>query len=253
MSVVLQDLTPICAKIVAQVANNKTLAALSGAWFWKNNNAKDLDGNGKVKSTGIKLNDQASKSKWNDTGSDAAASTESEFNKISIGVNGGTNGMPDRWRYYKNNVKNVLDGGNPYESMRSVLSRVGITTVTGKNYTQQFGMTLATHQVVRIGGNSTTSNLMADTSADLAETPDGADLTAEQESRLWNQAQPLFDKLKQSNEESAMWIPDLRDASLLAGAVAALSSRLRPCKRLTNMYSVSAKYRELILVRKFAR
>lgn len=83
-------------------------------------------------------------------------------------------------------------------------------------------MTLATHQVVKIGGNSTASNLMADTSADLAETPDGADLTAEQESQLWNQAQPLFDKLKESNEESAMWIPDLRDASLLAGAVAAV-------------------------------
>lgn len=57
----------------------------------------------------------------------------------------------------------------------------------------------------------------------LTETPDGEDLTAEQEAQLWSEAQSLFDQLKQSSEETcAMWIPSLQGPSLLAGATAAV-------------------------------
>jgi VCBS repeat-containing protein len=55
----------------------------------------------------------------------------------------------------------------------------------------------------------------------LSVTPDGPDLTTEQVSQLWAQAEPLLKQLKQSTEEkSAMWIPNIgQTAGLLVGAV----------------------------------
>jgi hypothetical protein len=167
------------------------------------------------------LNDQASKIKWSDNA--VPDTQESEFKKISAGV--GAADPEGRWDFYKNNVSELLKGGNPYESMRAVLARVGVTTVTGQNYNQQFGITLATHKPVEIVGSKST-NLMAATGEALSETPDGPDLTAEQEAQLWAQAEPLFEQLKQTSEEtSAMWIPDIRpDAGFLVGAAVAVAA-----------------------------
>jgi hypothetical protein len=75
---------------------------------------------------------------------------------------------------------------------------------------------------VPIDDGKSTSHLMAATGEAVIETPDGSDLTAEQDAQLWAEAQPLFDQLKISNEDCAMWIPDLRDTRLLAGAAAAV-------------------------------
>jgi VCBS repeat-containing protein len=75
-----------------------------------------------------------------------------------------------------------------------------------------------------VGGGS--NNLMAATGEVLVETPDGPDLTAEQQAQLWAQAEPLLAQLKQSTEEeSAMFIPDIGPATgLLLGAAVAVGA-----------------------------
>ncbi len=145
--------------------------------------------------------------------------------KITLGINGGLGTATVRWNNYKYNVKELLKVGNPYESMREVLARLGVTTVAGKDYSQQFGISLAARKAVDIV-DSETHNLMAATGEVLSITPDGPDLTAEQQAQLWAQAEPLLAQLKLSHEEkSAMFIPDIgQTAGLLLGAAVAVAA-----------------------------
>jgi hypothetical protein len=57
-------------------------------------------------------------------------------------------------------------------------------------------------------------------------TPDGPDLTAEQQAQLWAQAEPLLAQLKQSTEEkSAMFIPNIgQTVGLMVGAAVAVAA-----------------------------
>jgi hypothetical protein len=69
------------------------------------------------------------------------------------------------------------------------------------------------------------ANLLADAAPNLAATSKEPDLTVEQETQLWVQAQPLFEQLKQSPEgANAMWIPNLTGSGLLAGAAALVAT-----------------------------
>ncbi len=183
----------------------RKLAALAGAWFWSAHGS---------------LNDKASTITW---GSDVVPdSQESEFNKISLVINQG-DAFPSRWENYQKNVAALLKkGGNPDESLRAALARVGIATTGRQDYQQGFGLIFAPRQVVEIAKRP--AQLLA-AGEGLSETPDGPDLTVEQEAQLWAQAEPLFDQLKQSSEEKIMWVPDPgTGAGWLTGAVIAISA-----------------------------
>ena len=65
-----------------------------------------------------------------------------------------------RYDSWKKNVGYAYTGGNPYESMRDVLNRVGIQSVNAKDYESQFGITLRKRIPVEIGGGN--HLLMAD-------------------------------------------------------------------------------------------
>jgi hypothetical protein len=57
-----------------------------------------------------------------------------------------------RFTDWQRNVLLAHTGGNPYESMRDVLNRVGIKAVNAPSYQNQFGIALHVQKPVEIGG-----------------------------------------------------------------------------------------------------
>ena len=60
----------------------------------------------------------------------------------------------DRYNWWNDNVGYAYTGGNPYESMRDVLNRVGIQSVNATSYESQFGISLGKRTPVEIGGSN---------------------------------------------------------------------------------------------------
>lgn len=74
-----------------------------------------------------------------------------------------------RWQYWRDNVGLAYTGGNPYESMREALTRVGIKTINATDYESQFGIALQVQKPLEIGGGI--HPLMAETIKNDAALP----------------------------------------------------------------------------------
>ena len=94
---------------------------------------------------------------------------------ITKKVGGDTASFLSRWNYWRRNVGLAYLGhnstvalGNPYESMRDVLNRVGVKAVNATNYQNQIGFSLRAPKALEIA--STNSNLLASLNTDGSET-----------------------------------------------------------------------------------
>ena len=59
-----------------------------------------------------------------------------------------------RFEIWQRNAGLAYTGGNPYESMREALSRVGIKAVNATGYESQFGIALRVQKLLDIGGGT---------------------------------------------------------------------------------------------------
>ncbi len=82
-----------------------------------------------------------------------------DFDEISRGVSQHAASYEKRWNTYRNNVTAALAPanvapGNPYDSQRGALGRLGLSTTAAAGYERQFGLSLSARQIVPIGGSS---------------------------------------------------------------------------------------------------
>jgi predicted chitinase len=68
--------------------------------------------------------------------------TIQQFRVISHVVATDTSSYPNRYNSYKNDIKFMQNGGNPYENMQQVLQRLGIKSTNAAGYEKQFGINL---------------------------------------------------------------------------------------------------------------
>lgn len=198
----------ITDRLSENTPTGRRLAALSGAWDWSETAVGSA-----------KLSDYAQKIIWNTNS--IPATQEDTYLNITHAINVGNLKADVRWGSYKDNVSHLLKGGNPYESMRSVLARLGVSTTAAKDYEQQFGLKLSARKPVQIGGQTPAKLMAAETNP--VRVASQSSLTAVQQASIFEQAEPALAQLRQSSEEqSAMWIPDGQlAASLLAGITTA--------------------------------
>lgn len=207
--------TKVLADPRATIGTDKTLAARSAAYYWSVNKAENS----------VRLNDKALSIKW---GADSVVDNqEIEFNKISAGV--GLKDHPARWVNYQKIVGNVLKGGNPFENIRSSLSRLGIASKGDLDNKGQFSFSVRPSKApVAI---DKPLNLLAYEFGNPGTNDHATDelsLTSEQESLLLAQASSLLDQLKYSSQEkdSIMWIPNLKTNQMLAITALGLTTGL---------------------------
>ena len=73
---------------------------------------------------------------------------------ITLGIASDAGSFVRRFDVWKRNVGLAYTGGNPYESMREALSRVGIRAVNAAGYESQFGIALRVPKPMDIGGGA---------------------------------------------------------------------------------------------------
>jgi VCBS repeat-containing protein len=95
-----------------------------------------------------------------------------KYDVITLGINGkGMLHAADRWKFFNAFADKIFANGNPYESARDALSRLGIKTSASAGYEKQFGIALATRKAVAI---SSSGQLIEEPSAVPAEAPASA-------------------------------------------------------------------------------
>jgi predicted chitinase len=138
------------------IATNKQLAARSAAWFWQKHYSRNI--NAIADNLVLDVTPQAE---------------YDAFLRITKKINGGDNGQAARWKRYERNVKAVTTGGNPYESMRALLRRVGVQSTGSAGFESKFGIPLRPLAPVEISSMTghalrAAGNLRLDLTADPA-------------------------------------------------------------------------------------
>lgn len=111
-----------------------------------------------------------------------------------------------------------LNGGNPYENIRTTLSKLGLSSSGQKDYGQAFGIALSKRSFEPIGDGS--QNLIADGREPSIEHGDAPEWSTTQEANLRVQAEQWFDQMHKTNREETMNSHAQQlAASLLSGAI----------------------------------
>jgi len=103
------------------IASDLRMAAYSAGWYWNINSI-----NAKADSVGR-----------------FGAYAEKKYLEVTVAVNGkGKAGAAERWKYFNELSKKAYADGNPYESIRSALERLGVVATNSTGYESRIGITL---------------------------------------------------------------------------------------------------------------
>ncbi|WP_291995607.1 tandem-95 repeat protein [Candidatus Accumulibacter sp. ACC003] len=115
------------------IASNIGVAAYSAGWYWNKRNI-----NNKADSVGL-----------------FGAYSEAKYLEVTKAVNGaGQAGAKDRWKYFNEFSNKAYAEGNPYESMRSALDRLGLVASNARGYEDYIGIILNKRTLTQIENGS---------------------------------------------------------------------------------------------------